>query len=136
MRRAANRRFLLADVVVVTTVGFVVAVLGLTSSSRDPALRPSATVLVGDSGAPGRGLPNGFLGLSLEYPAIEAYAGTDPAHIDPVFEQLVRNLAPGQAPVLRIGGDSADSTWWPVPGATRPPGVTFTLGPRVRPVCG
>jgi Glycosyl hydrolase family 79 C-terminal beta domain len=130
MRTAANRRFLLADIAVVTVVGVVVAILGLTSSGPDPALRPSATVLVGGSVAPGPELPNGFLGLSLEYPAIEAYAGTDPAHIDPVFEQLIRNLAPSQAPVLRIGGDSADSTWWPVAGATRPPGVTFTLGPR------
>ena len=130
MRRAANRRFLLADIAVVTVVGVVVAILGLTSSGRDPALRPSATVLVGASTTRDRAIPAGFLGLSLEYPAIEAYAGTDPAGIDPVFEQLIRNLAPSQGPVLRIGGDSADSTWWPVPGATRPPGVTFTLGPR------
>ena len=50
--------------------------------------------------------------------------------MDPRFIQLVRNLTPGQAPVLRIGGDSADWTWWPIPGIARPPGVTFTLDQR------
>ena len=44
--------------------------------------------------------------------------------------QLVRNLAPGQAPVLRIGGDSTDWTWWPTPGIARPRGVRFTLTDR------
>jgi hypothetical protein len=45
-------------------------------------------------------IPRGFLGLSLEYRAIETYAGQDPTAIDPVFEQLVRNLTPAQAPVI------------------------------------
>jgi hypothetical protein len=69
------------------------------------------------------------LGLSLEYSAVAAYAGADPAAVNPVFEQLIRNLTPGQSPVLRIGGDSADRTWWPVPGIIRPPGVTYSLNP-------
>ena len=47
-----------------------------------------------------------------------------------MFVQLVRNLNPGQAPVLRIGGDTTDWTWWPVPGLRKPPGVTYTLSPR------
>ncbi len=72
-------------------------------------------------------LPSGFLGLSLEYQAVPAYAGTNPAAIDPVFEQLIRNLSPGQAPILRIGGDSTDLTWWPVPGAPAPAVVTYPL---------
>jgi hypothetical protein len=84
------------------------------------------------SGRPvGRPIPAGFLGLSTEYTAVEAYAGVDPAAIDPVFVQLVRNLAPGQAPVVRIGGDSADRTWWPAPGIARPPGVRHALTPRL-----
>ena len=29
--------------------------------------------------------------------------------------------------MVRIGGDSADRTWWPLPGVTRPPGVSFAL---------
>lgn len=75
-------------------------------------------------------IPAGFVGLSFEYYAVEPYAGTDPAAIDPVLVQLIRNLAPGQAPVLRIGGDSTDWTWWPVPHMARPGGITFTLDRR------
>jgi hypothetical protein len=66
----------------------------------------------------------------LEYPAVPAYAGADPSAIDPVFVQLIRNLAPDQAPVLRIGGDSTDWTWWPVRGMHRPAGVSYTLTAR------
>jgi hypothetical protein len=90
---------------------------------------PTALVTI-EAGRAERRVPFGFLGLSLEYPAVEAYAGTDPLAPDPVFVQLVRNLAPGQAPVLRIGGDTADRTWWPTPGLTRPPGVKFSITDR------
>ena len=37
-----------------------------------------------------------------------------------MFLQLVRNLTPGQSPVLRIGGDSTDWAWYPVPGLSKP----------------
>ena len=86
-----------------------------------------AAVLKIGGAATGRAIPTGFLGLSLEYPAVAAYAGTNPAAIDPVFLQLIRNLTPGQASVLRIGGDSTDWTWWPVPGMRSPAGVDYTL---------
>lgn len=78
----------------------------------------------------GRPIPAGFVGLSLEYSSIERYAGDNPAALDPVFERLVASLNPGQTPVLRIGGDSTDWTWWPVPGVTKPPGVTYSLSDR------
>jgi len=42
----------------------------------------------------------------------------------------------GQAPVLRIGGDSTDTTWWPTPGLRPPPGVTYSLSPRWLAVVG
>jgi hypothetical protein len=79
---------------------------------------------------PQQRVPYGFLGLSIEYRAVEAYAGTDPNALDPVFVQLVRNLVPGQAPVLRIGGDSTDRTWWPTPGIMQLPGLTFSITKR------
>ena len=41
--------------------------------------------------------------------------------------QLLRNLAPGQAPVLRIGGDSTDATWWPMRGVIPPGGINYGL---------
>jgi hypothetical protein len=114
-----NRWFAAAAAVVLV---IVIALIVSGGGSRAPlraTLTPSA----------GRAVPAGFLGLSLEYSAIEAYVGDDPADVNPVFEQLVRNLTPGQRPVLRIGGDSTDWTWWPVPGIKRPPGVTYTLTP-------
>ncbi len=77
--------------------------------------------------APGRAIPGGFVGLSTEYWAIPSYAGHDPTALDPVFEQLLRNLAPGSRPVLRLGGDSTDWSWWPVPSIRKPPGIRYTL---------
>jgi hypothetical protein len=94
---------------------------------------PGLKITVGDA-AYSRPIPAGFVGLSLEFPAIEAYAGSDPNAIDPVFAALIGNLAPGQQPSLRIGGDSSDWTWWPVPHMQRPGGVTFTLDNRWRAV--
>ena len=75
-----------------------------------------------------RPIPTGFIGLSIEFGALPAYAGHDPSAVDPVFEQLIRNLAPGQRPVLRIGGDSTDHTWVPVSGMSRPRGVQYSVG--------
>jgi hypothetical protein len=73
---------------------------------------------------------SGFLGLSIEYPSIEPYAGTDPSAINPLLVQLIRNLTPDQRPVIRIGGDSTDETWWPAPHIHKPGGVRYTLTPR------
>src|SRR6516162_318292 len=103
--------------------------LGACGSDMDrPQTSQAPTALVTiEGGRVERRVPFGFIGLSLEYPAVEAYAGINPLAPDPVFVQLVRNLAPGQAPVLRIGGDSSDRTWWPTPGLTRPPGVKFSI---------
>jgi hypothetical protein len=74
----------------------------------------------------GHPIRSGFIGLSLEFPAIQAYGEHDPA----LFAQLVRNLAPDQSPVLKVGGDSTDWAWWPVRGLKRPPGIRYPLGPR------
>ena len=100
------------------------------SNRRSRRQSPAPIVVTVQTGKPGRGIPYGFLGLSLEFRSVEAYAGDDPTALDPVFVQLVRNLAPGQAPVLRIGGDSTDWTWWPTPGIARPRGVRFALTDR------
>jgi hypothetical protein len=43
--------------------------------------------------------------------------------------QLIRNLDSVGRPVLRIGGQSTDRTWWPVPGMRQPLGVTYNLTP-------
>ncbi len=91
---------------------------------RAPAGTP---VLAVGRELPGSPIEPGFVGLSIEYDALPAYMGA--SGLDPVFIQLVRNLNPGQDPVLRIGGDSADFTWVPASGMQQPPGVLYTLTP-------
>jgi hypothetical protein len=132
MRRPSRKRFLVVDVVVAALVAAAIAVLVLikSGSGSDPEIPRGATALAVSPDAFGRPVAAGFLGLSLEYSSIEQYTGSDPAAIDPVFEQLIRNLNAGQSPVLRIGGDTTDWTWWPVPGVSKPPGVSYTLNPH------
>ena len=101
----------------------------LDDTARAGVLRADVSVNV-KRVAVGRPVSAGFVGLSIEYPAVTAYAGSDPPAINPVFEQLVRNLAPNQRPVLRIGGDSTDRTWWPVNHLVRPSGVTYSISSR------
>jgi hypothetical protein len=74
-------------------------------------------------------IPSGFLGLSFEIRGVEAYTGSDSYAVNPAFEQLIRNLDPGQRPVLRLGGDTSDWTWVPIAGARRPVGVRYSLTP-------
>jgi hypothetical protein len=71
----------------------------------------------------------GFVGVSVEFEAIQAYTGLDPHAINPVLVHLLRALAPGQAPVLRIGGNSTDRTWWPMRDTIPPFGVRYWLTP-------
>ncbi len=80
---------------------------------------PKVSVSVSDRtvGAP---IASGFLGFSFEFQGVRAYTGSDPAHVNPVLVQLVRNLTPGQAPVLRIGGNSTD--------------LSYVVGPGVKPL--
>jgi Glycosyl hydrolase family 79 C-terminal beta domain len=116
-------------------LGLALAILAATfvaftgSASSTPAPTDLAVVTVAP-GAGGHAIAPGFLGLSLENTAIIPYAGSDPRKVDPVFLQLVRNLTPGQSPDLRIGGDSTDWAWYPVPGLEKPRGVRVTLTPR------
>lgn len=98
-----------------------------TPTATTPA---SPLVLPISSVVKSRPVPAGFVGLSLEYRDILTYGGPNPKAVNPLFVRLIENLAPGQAPVLRIGGDSTDWSWWPVPGVKQPPGVTYTITPR------
>jgi hypothetical protein len=120
-----------SGVVAVATVLAVAIALGLGESHRSSAHehRSAPTLILHVGASSGRTIPAGFLGLSFEYPAVEPYTGTDPNAINPVLLQLIRNLSPGQAPSLRIGGDSTDWTWWPVPGVAKPLGIKWTLTP-------
>ncbi len=80
-------------------------------------------------GAPTRApsIAKGFLGMSIEYQSAAVDAGPA-SHPDTVMDQLIANLNPGQRPVIRIGGDSTDHTWYPVTGLSSP-GLTYALTP-------
>jgi hypothetical protein len=82
-------------------------------------------------GGAGRAIPSGFLGLSMEFQAVREYTGSDPLAVDPVLVTLIRDLSPGQRPVLRIGGDSTDVSWVPAPGVDPPrfSGYSYPLTP-------
>lgn len=75
----------------------------------------------------GRPLAAGFVGLALEYSTIPRWVGSGAQAVNPVLVRLVRNLDPVGPLVLRIGGQSTDHSWWPVPGMSRPPGVIYSL---------
>jgi hypothetical protein len=117
-----------------TTSGFlalmvaaVAAVAGVhAASDRSATPKPGSTLTV-ERSTVGNPIPGGFVGLSMEFRGLASYAGLDPKAPSPVFEQLLRNLAPGQSPVLRIGGDGTDWTWYPVPGIARPGGVKYDI---------
>jgi Glycosyl hydrolase family 79 C-terminal beta domain len=135
----ARRRVLLSAAAVAVVAAAVAGVLVTGAKHGKPATeltqhagsagRPSAIVKI-DPTVSGETIEAGFLGLSIEYWAIEAYAGKNPLAINPVLVQLIRDLVPGQTAVLRIGGVSTDQTWWPVPGIKRPPGVFYNLNAR------
>jgi len=74
-------------------------------------------------------MPAGFLGVSLEYNGLHAYTGRDPTTVNPPLVGLLGALSPGQQPVLRIGGNSADFTWWPARHVIPPRGVRYALTP-------
>ena len=106
-------------------LGSLLAALAIIAPARPAAA--TQVVSVGQS-VVGRVRP-GFLGLSMEIRGVEAYTGFDSNQVDPVFEQLIRQLDPGQHPVLRIGGDTTDWTWYPIRGVGHPFGVRYALTP-------
>jgi hypothetical protein len=108
----------------------VFGALALIATAGVCAVAGAAPLTVSTGAPTGRPIPADFLGLSLEYRAMPALAGPDLQSINPVLVALLRHLVPHGHPVLRIGGQSSDRTWWPVPGAHQPLGITYSLTPR------
>ncbi len=107
-----------------------VALVSAAAAVHAPAAAAAAPIRVSVTAAPASAtIADGFLGLALEYSTIPRWVGTGPGPVNPVLVQLIRNLDPAGRPVLRIGGLSTDRTWWPVPGMSRPLGVTYDLSP-------
>jgi hypothetical protein len=75
----------------------------------------------------GQAMPAGFVGVSFEYRAMHLYTGRDPDAIDPVLVALLGGLAPGESPVIRIGGDSTDGSWWPIRGMIPQGGIYYPI---------
>ena len=118
--------FLLVPLAIVLALatGLITRAVRAPAHAGTDGAHPAQAVLsltVSDS-LTGRPIPAGFLGFSFEYPTVEKYAGFDPKAVNRVLVQLIRDLTPGQRPVLRIGGDTTDWTWWPVPASASPEG--------------
>ncbi len=106
----------------------ILAALAVSVASVGQAQADSPIVTAAVQPTPtGQPMPSGFVGVSLETKALHIYTGRDPDAVNPVLVSLLAGLAPGQSPVLRIGGDSTDSTWWPMRGVLAPGGVTYGL---------
>ncbi len=119
----------LAFVLALTSAAFGIGIDGFDTGGTAAAVPPGIDVQVSGSAA-GAPVAPGFIGLSTEYTSVLPYLGRNPAAPNPTFLALVRALAPGARPVLRIGGDSTDWTWWPVPGVRRPGGVSYSITQR------
>ena len=122
---------LFAALLAATTVGL--AALSPTADALSLAqshmgMPPPIQVTVSGSN-PGPPIRAGFVGMTTEFWDMFKEAGKDAAQPDIPFEQLLENLAPSGGFSLRIGGDTTDWTWWPVPALGRPPWARWALTP-------
>ena len=71
------------------------------------------------------------VGFTYWYYDVDNFFGDEPAEQNPVFTQLLDNLGDLQGPApLRIGGGSAQRTWWNPNGISpRPSGTQFVSSP-------
>ena len=104
------------------------AAAATTGSTATTATTSSVTASVGSTPT-GQAMPSGYVGVSIEFSALHEYTGRDSAKVNPILVSLLRALAPGQSPVIRIGGNSEDRSWWPVRNTIPPRGVRYTLTP-------
>jgi len=95
-------------------VGLLLAVLLLAAPHAQARLRavdahPARAVATITAGAPATKLPRSFFGLSVEYPELPMYE-----QFLPSFERILGLLKVGDdgPQVLRVGGNSADLTFW------------------------
>ena len=75
--------------------------------------------------------PN-FVSFSLETSSVQGWVGSNASAVKPSFLTLMRALmltpnAPG--PILRIGGNSADTSWWNPSNLPLPPNITYSIQP-------
>ena len=135
MRRRAGRNSRLAHgarrkrsapVVVLLALVTIAATGAASASGGNPPYTDIVTISPTVVGNP---VPGAFVGISVEYGTVFNAELPGPGGTDRVLAQLIRNLSPGSSPIIRIGGDSGDKTWWPIPSITRPRGIDFALTP-------
>ncbi len=90
---------------------------------------PDAVIAV-DLTSPGASVPDDFLGLSVEWSHVTDYLGDTSGQARPEVVQLLKNFAvDGHVPVLRIGGNSEDQSYWNPDAGTLPSGASVSVGP-------
>jgi hypothetical protein len=104
----------------------VLAAVAVLIATRAPVARAAFSVSVTRTPVT-RPLADDFLGLALEYNTIPEWSGTGAGGVNEPLVGLMRGLDPVGRPLVRIGGQSSDRSWWPVTGLARPLGVTYDL---------
>jgi Glycosyl hydrolase family 79 C-terminal beta domain len=104
----------------------LVAALGLALAAPAGARADTIAASVGSSASSQQMAP-GFVGVSFEYRAVRQYTGSNAHAIDPPLLGLLAGIAPGQSPVIRIGGDSTDDSWWPMRRVHVPGGINYAI---------
>jgi hypothetical protein len=74
-------------------------------------------------------VPRSFLGVSIEWDSVDAYAGPRGARSAGLRALLAPLVARTGGVALRIGGDTADQAWWNPHGRPPPPNVLQDVKP-------
>jgi len=93
-----------------------------------PAQQPERAAVTVSAAPVSAPRPGDFVGLAFTYRELPHWFPPG-APRDAVLPALIHNLTPVGRPSLRIGGESADRSWWPIPGYHKPIGIRYNLGP-------
>lgn len=97
-----------------------------TRALRTPAGAGASVRVGGEAPVAPTSTRQSFLGIATELGTIPGLSGS-PGDPDTAFIGLLRSLAPGAPFLLRLGGDSADWSWWKVPGLKQPEAIRYTM---------
>ena len=122
------RARLTARAALLAAVCAVAAPAASAATVRTPASERAVVRAGGDAAVAATSTAQGFLGIATPLTTITSMSGSA-ADPDTPFLQLLKNLSPGAPFVLRLGGNSADDSWWAVPGMKKPP-YLYTLTPQ------
>jgi len=78
-------------------------------------------------------VPTDYASFSFEVTGVLRFTGRSPAAPKQSFVQLLDNLKMAskgnRGPQLRVGGNSADESWWDPEGKPKPHGITYDISP-------